>query len=171
MAIWLCFIAKYTLAIWRHPIAKCMLAIWWQPIAKHSLAILATSYCLNRNDRVSSFYQTRGSKLCFLTYFSYFSRYFHILVFLWICYLLVSLRPFLASRESNSLSRFSYLWHYEAVRCTCAPIFLAQNAWVSQSKTLSAFHQRFLVQMSIGRTQTIPFLLTKILELRLSCVT
>jgi hypothetical protein len=56
MAIWLCFIAKYTLAIWRQAIAKCMLAIWRQPIAKHSLAILVTSYRLNRNDRVSSFY-------------------------------------------------------------------------------------------------------------------
>jgi hypothetical protein len=45
------------------------------------LAILATSSCLNGNDRVSSFYWTRGSKQCFLTCFSHFSRYFHILVF------------------------------------------------------------------------------------------
>jgi hypothetical protein len=79
------------LAIWRHPIAKCTLAIWRQPIAKTSLAILATSYCLNRINRVSSFYETRGSKLCFLTCLSYFSCYFHILVFLWNCYLLISL--------------------------------------------------------------------------------
>ncbi len=43
---------------------------------------LATSYHLNRNDRVSRFYWTRGSKLCFLTCFSYFSCYFLILVFL-----------------------------------------------------------------------------------------
>jgi hypothetical protein len=50
------FIAKYTLAIWRQAIAKCTLAIWRQAIAKHSSAILATSYCLNRKDRVSSFY-------------------------------------------------------------------------------------------------------------------
>jgi hypothetical protein len=56
MVIWLCFIAKYTLAIWRQAIAKCMLAIWRQPIAKIKLAILATSYRLNINDRVSSFY-------------------------------------------------------------------------------------------------------------------
>ncbi len=54
--------------------------------------ILAASYCLNRNNRVSSFYKTRGSKLCFLACFSYFSRYFHILVFLQNCYLLISLR-------------------------------------------------------------------------------
>jgi hypothetical protein len=56
MAIWLCFIAKYMLVIWRQAIAKCLLAIWQQPIAKYSLAILATSYRLNRNNRVSSFY-------------------------------------------------------------------------------------------------------------------
>jgi hypothetical protein len=35
---------------------------------------------------------TRGSELCFLTCFSYFSCYFHILVFLHNCYLLISLR-------------------------------------------------------------------------------
>jgi hypothetical protein len=56
MVIWLCVIAKYTLAIWQQAIAKCMLAIWRQPIAKHSWAILATSYRLSRNDRVSSSY-------------------------------------------------------------------------------------------------------------------
>ncbi len=59
------FIAKWMLAIWQHQIAKCMLAIWQQPIAKHSLAIMAASYRLKRNDRVGSFYWTRGSKLCF----------------------------------------------------------------------------------------------------------
>ncbi len=41
--IWLCLIAERLLAILR------------QPIAKHMLAILATSYRLNGNDRVSSF--------------------------------------------------------------------------------------------------------------------
>ncbi len=76
--------------IGRHQIAKWMLAIWRQPIAKHSLAIMATSYCLNRNNRISSFSWTRGSKLYFLTCFSYFSCYFHILVFLLNCYLLIS---------------------------------------------------------------------------------
>ncbi len=62
--IWLCRIAKRSLAILQQPIAKLM------------LEILATSYRLNRNDRVSSFYWIRGSKKCFLTCFSYFSRYF-----------------------------------------------------------------------------------------------
>jgi hypothetical protein len=46
----------YHYAIWGQAIAKCMLVIWQQAIAKHSLEILATSYCLNRNNRVSSFY-------------------------------------------------------------------------------------------------------------------
>ncbi len=109
MVIWLCSIADNTLAIWRHPIAKCTLVIWRQPIAKHSLAILVTPYRLSRNDRDSSFYKTRGSKLCFLTCFSYFSRYFHILVFLQNCYVLISSCPFSAAQESNFLSRFSYL--------------------------------------------------------------
>jgi hypothetical protein len=56
MAILLCFIAQYTLAIWQQATAKCTLAIWQQPIAKYQLAILVTSYCLNINDSVSSFY-------------------------------------------------------------------------------------------------------------------
>ncbi len=67
------------------------------------LAILATSYCLNRNDRVSSFYWTRGSKLCFLTCFSYFIRYFLILVFSQNCYLLIFLR--LSWLHGNPISR------------------------------------------------------------------
>jgi hypothetical protein len=46
---------------------KRSLAILQQPIAKHMLAILATFYRLNRNDRVSSFYWTKGSKQYFLT--------------------------------------------------------------------------------------------------------
>jgi hypothetical protein len=148
MAIWQSYIAKYLLSIWRffitrqliakcklaiwqHLIAKCMLAIWQQPIAKHLLAILATSYRLNRNDRVSSLNKTRGSKLCFRTCFSYFSRCFHILVFLQKSLLTNFFLPFLAARESNFSSRFSYLWHSDLVCRTCTPMFLAQNAWVS----------------------------------------
>ncbi len=63
-------------------VAKRSLAIFQQPVAKHVQANLETSYCLNRNYRVSSFYWTRGSKQSFLTCFSYFSCYFLILVFL-----------------------------------------------------------------------------------------
>ncbi len=106
---WRYFIAKFTRAIWWHRIAKHTLANWQQPIAKYSLAISATFYCLNRNNRVSSFYKTRGSKLCFLTCFSYFSCYFHILVFLQNRYLINFLAPFLAAQEFNVLSRFLYL--------------------------------------------------------------
>ena len=131
MAIWLYFIAKYTLAIWRHPIAKCTLANWRQPIAKHSLAILATSYHINRNYRGSSFYKTRGSKLCFLTCFSYFSCYILFQVLLQNLYLLISLRLSWLHRNLISCPVFLYPWHSKVVRCLCAPIFLAQNAWVS----------------------------------------
>jgi hypothetical protein len=52
---------------------------------------------------------TRGSKLCFLKCFSYFSRYFHILVFLRNCYVLTFLRPFSGARESDFSSHFLYL--------------------------------------------------------------
>ncbi len=79
--------------------------------------------------------------------------------------------PFSAAQESDFSSRFLYLWHYNVVRHTCAPIFQTQNALVSQSKTLSVFCRRFLKQTSIGQTQIIPFLLTKILKLTLSCMT
>jgi hypothetical protein len=41
------------LAVWQHTFAKFLQAIWQQPIAKTLLAILATSYPLNRNNRVS----------------------------------------------------------------------------------------------------------------------
>jgi hypothetical protein len=138
LVIWLYFIAKCTLAIWQHLIAKCMLAIWRQPIAKHLLAILATSYCLNRNDRVSSFYKTRGSKLC-LCFLTCFSKILSLLSYssIFVKLLLTNFfAPFLAAWISNISSHFLYLWYYKLVRRTCAPIFLAQNAWVSRSKTL-----------------------------------
>jgi hypothetical protein len=76
MAIWQSKIAKKSLVIWLCRIAKRSLAILRQPIAKHMLAILATSYRLNRNNRVSSFCWTRGSKQCFPICFSYISCFF-----------------------------------------------------------------------------------------------
>jgi hypothetical protein len=146
------------------------------------LAILATSYCLNRIDRVSSFYWTRGSKLCFLTCFSYFSCYFLILVFLRNRYLVILFAPFLAAWESDFSSCFLYHWHSKLVRCTCAPIILAQNVWVSQSKTLVVsslttgefspfclFAKGFWCKHLLDWTRIIPFLLTKIFEVTLSC--
>jgi hypothetical protein len=63
---------------------------------------MVTSYSLNRNNRVSSFYWTRGSKPYLLTCFSYFSCYFLILVFLRDCYLLISLRLSWLHRNPNS---------------------------------------------------------------------
>jgi hypothetical protein len=44
--------------------------------------------------------------------------------------------PFLAAQESDFLSRFLYHWDSKLVPPTCAPMFLAQNAWVSRSKML-----------------------------------
>jgi hypothetical protein len=87
------------------------------------LAILVTSYCLSRNNRVSSFYWTRWNKLCFLTCFSYFSCYFHILVFSRNNYLLNFFVPFLAARESDFLSRFLYHWHSKLVVVHAPPYF------------------------------------------------
>jgi hypothetical protein len=60
MVIWQSCIAKYSLAIWHYFIAKCTPAIWRHPIAKHTLVILATSYPLKRNDRVSGFFGLEG---------------------------------------------------------------------------------------------------------------
>ena len=103
MAIWRSRITKLSLVIWLCRIVKRLLAILRQPIAKLMLEILATSYCLNRNNRVSSFYWIRGSKQCFLTCFSYFSRYFHNLVFSRNCYLINSSRP--SQLHGNPISR------------------------------------------------------------------
>ncbi len=186
MAICQSCIAKYLLGIWLYFIAKFTLAIWWHPIAKLMLAIFVTSYCLNRNNRASSFYWTRGSKLCFSTCFSYFGRYFFILVFLQKCYLLISFAPFSAAWESDFLSRSlvplalwaSMLYMHPHISGTECMGFLKQDACgnlVVDSLPvifpLSTFCQRFLVQTSIGQTQIIPFFLTKILELTLSCMT
>jgi hypothetical protein len=149
------------------------------------LAILVTSYCLNRNDIFSSFYWTRGIKLCFLTCFFYFSHYFLILVFSQNHYSLISLRLFwlhgkrvlvpflvlLALRASMSYMRP----HNSGTECVG---FLKQDAHenlVVDSLPVifpsSAFCQRFLMQTSVGRTQIIPSYSQKILELTYFCVT
>jgi hypothetical protein len=159
MEIWQSYIAKYSLAIWHYLIPKCTLATWRHPIAKQTLAILATSYRLNRNNRVSSFYWTRGSKLCFLTCFFYFSCYFLILAFSRNCYSLISLR--LSRLHGNLIScpiSFTfgtpswyvvhvppYFWHR-----TCG-FLKARLSWEPGSRlttsdfSLSAFRQRFLM--------------------------
>ncbi len=162
-----------------------MLAIRQQPIAKYLLAIMATSYRLNRNNRVSSFYWTRGSKLCFLTCFSYFSRYFHILVFLLNCYLLISsclswlmgiqfLVPFLIPLALQAGTSYMRPHVSGTERVGFSKQDTHGNLVVDSllvNFSLSAFCRRFLVQTSVGQMRIIPFLLTKILELTLSHVT
>jgi hypothetical protein len=118
MAIWQSLIAKYLLAIGIHV----LLNACWQ---------FGNSLLLNRNDRVSSFFWTRGSKLFFLTRFSFFSCYFLILVFLQNCYSLISLRLSWLHGNPISCPVFLYLRHSKVVCCTCTPMFMAQNAWVS----------------------------------------
>jgi hypothetical protein len=80
--------------------------------------------------------------------------------------------PFLAAWESNFLSCFSYHWHSKLVRRTCTPMFLAQNAWVSQARRswepivaslpvnfpFSSFCRRFLLQTSVGLNTNHTFL-------------
>ncbi len=161
------------LAIWLCLIAKCLLVIWQQPIAKHMLAILATSYCLNRNNRVSSFYWTRGSKLCFLTCFSYFSCYFHTLVFLQNCYLLILFCAFLGCTGIRFLVPFllplalwaSLSYMRPHISGTEPMGFSKQDArgnLVVDSQPvifpLSAFCKRFLVQTTIGLNANHTFL-------------
>ncbi len=103
-------IAKYSLAIGVHV----LLNAHWR---------FGDTLSLNRNDRVSSFYWTRGSNLCFLTRFSYFSCYFLILVFLQNCYSLISLRLSWLHQNPITSPIFLYLWHSEVVCCTWAPTF------------------------------------------------
>jgi hypothetical protein len=84
---------------------------------------------LNRNNRVSSLYWTRGSKLCFLIYFSYLSCYFLSLVFLQNHYLLMHRNPI-------SCPIFLYLWYSKVVRRTCAPYFWHRTRWFLEARRL-----------------------------------
>ncbi len=173
MAIWQLWIAKYLLAIWLCLIAKCSLVIWQQPIAKHMLTILANSYCLNRNNRVSSIYWTRGSKLCFLTCFSYLSCYFHILVFLQNCYSLNISCTFLGCTGIQFLVPFlvplalraSTLYMHPHISGTERVGFSKQDARgnlvvasLPVNFPLSTFCRRFLVQTSVGLNANHTFL-------------
>ncbi len=128
------------------------------------LAILGTSYCLNRNNRVSSFYWTRESKLCFLTCFSYFSCYFHILYFCKIatyyffcaflgCMGIPFLVPFLVPLALRAST--SYMGpHVSGTECVGFSKQDARGNLVVASLPVnvpfSAFCQRFLVQKSVG---------------------
>ncbi len=129
------------------------------------LAILANSYRLNRNDRVSSFYWTRGGKQCFLTCFSYFSRYFHILIFLRNHYLLISFCSFLGCTGNQFFVPFliplalraSTLYMRPHVSGTECVGFSKQDtrgnlvvASLPVNFPFYAFCQRYLVWMSVG---------------------
>jgi hypothetical protein len=98
-------------------------------------AILATSYCSNRNNRVSSFYWTRGSKLCF-------SHVSLILVapFLFSDFAKLLLTnffaPFLAARESDFSSYFFVPLALRAGTLYMRPHISGTERVVSQSKTL-----------------------------------
>ncbi len=75
----------------------CIHLVWLNDVSMTSPALLndvgqASSLLLNSNDRVGSFYWSRGSKLGFLTSLSYLNCYFLILGFLCSHCLLVSLR-------------------------------------------------------------------------------
>ncbi len=88
--------------------------------------------------------------------------------------------PFLAAQESNFSSRFLFLWFSEYHVVHAPPYFL--HTWRVFSKQdargnlvqelvpvffpRSAFCRRFLAKTSIGRSQTIPFLLTQNLSNR-----
>ncbi len=94
------------------------------------LAILVTYYCLKETIELVAFIGLGGVNYDFshvsliLVATSYSSIFAKSLLNNYFA-------PFLAALESNFLSNFSYHWHSELVRHTCAPIFLAQNAWVS----------------------------------------
>ncbi len=128
---------------------------------------------LSSNDRICSFNWIRGSKHCFLTSLSNFYCYFLFLVFSRHRYLLVSLH--LSQLRGTLISYPVFipfvLW---LPRSTCAPIFLAhctrflevRHSWEPDTRIstgiLSPYclsFRRFLVWMSVGRSQIIPFLL------------
>ncbi len=152
---------------------------------------LVTTYCytfidnfgdlllLKQNGRVSSFYKTRGSKLCFLTSFSYFSCYFHILVFSRNHYLLISSR--LSRLHGNPIScpisctlgtPSWYVVHAPPCFWHRTRGFLkAKHSWEPGSRLTTGEFSPFRlspkvsVQTFIGQTRIIPFLLSKILKL------
>jgi hypothetical protein len=126
---------------------------------------LATSYHLNRNNRYSSFYKTRWSKPCFLTCFSYFSCYIHILVFSQNRYLLNFFWAFLGCTGIRFLVPFlvplalqaSTLYMRPHVSGTERMGFSKQDACgnlvvfsLLVNFPFFAFCQRFLVQTSIA---------------------
>jgi hypothetical protein len=166
-------IAKSSLGVRQADVAEFLLTIWQSNVAKFTFCALATSLLLSSNNRICSFIWIRGSKHSFLTSFSNFYRYFPFLVFLQRRYLLVSLH--LSWLHGTPISYPIFIpFVLRILHRTCAPMILAHLThflkvrclWESGTKIstsiLSPFclsFWRFLVQMSIGRLQIIPFLL------------
>jgi hypothetical protein len=153
------------------------MAIWQSGIAKYMLAILATSYHLNRKDRVSNFYWTKGSKQCFLTCFSYFIRYFRILVFSRNRYLLISSRlsRLYWNLISCPVSRTNMRLHVSGTermgfskQDACGNLVVAS---LPVNFPFLPFAEGFWCERPLDWTQIIPFFLSKILQLTLSYVT
>jgi hypothetical protein len=124
---------------------------------------------LSSNDRICSFNWIRGSKHCFLTSSSNLNHYILFLVFLRNRYLLVSLRLSWLRGNPISLPNFSYFC-YSKYHVLHAPpyfwhtwcVFSKQDALgnlVQEFFPRSAFCRRFLMRMSVGQLQIIPFLL------------
>ncbi len=126
---------------------------------------------LSRNDRISSFYWIRRSKHHFLPIFSNLYCYFLFLVFSRKRYLLVSLHLSRLRGKPIPHPVFLYLWFSKYHVVHVPPYFW--HTWCIFSKqdsrgnlvlelvpvSRSAFRQRFLMQMSVGSSQVIPFLL------------
>ncbi len=133
----------------------------------------ASSLLLSSHNRVSIFCWTKERKLGFLTSFSYFSCYFFILSFLLSCYFLVSLRLSSLHKNQNSLSCFLIPWALWGSALYMHPqvsLFLLEWDFcatlvvdsVPGCFPILTLCQRFLVQMSIGRSQIILFLWTRL---------
>jgi hypothetical protein len=164
-------IAKSLLGVRRTDIPKFSLTIWRSNVAKFTFCNLVTSLSLSSNNRIFSFIWTRGSKHSFLTSFSNFYCYFLFLVFLQRRYLLVSLH--LSQLRGTPISHPVYTFCTPNTTSYMRPHisgthsrFLEVRRWEPGTRIstgiLSPFRlsfRRFLVQMSIGRLQIIPFLL------------
>jgi hypothetical protein len=147
--------------------------IWQSNVTKFTFCNLATSLSLSSNDRICSFIWIRGSKHSFLTSSSNFYHYFLFLVFLRRCYLLVSSHLSWLCWTPISYPVF-ITFVLRIPRHTCIPMFLAHLKRFLEVRSLkepgtristsilSSFclsFRRFLMQMSIGQSQIIPFLL------------
>ncbi len=116
-------IAKPLLVIWQTDIAKYLPTYWQSNVAKFTLAILRHPIA-SSSGRICNFNWIRGSKYCFLTSFSNLYCYFHFLVFLRHCYLLVYLH--LSWLHGTPISHPVFISFVLRIpRCIYAPKFMA----------------------------------------------